>query len=46
MGLEDERADGGLLGVRSKEHRPWSGCRTSEKMRLEAEIEKNIVLSE
>ena len=36
------------MGVRSKElvqHRLWSGCRT-ERMRLEAEIEKDIVISE
>jgi len=39
---EDEATDGGLLGVRFKElmqHRLKSGCSTSERMRLEAEIE-------
>ena len=42
MGQEDEQTDGCLLVVRFKEvvrHRLWNGCRTSEKMRLEAEIE-------
>jgi len=38
MGSEDQQTDEGRLGVRSKElvqHRLWSGCRTSKRMRLE-----------
>jgi len=49
VGWEDEQTDGGLLEVRSKElvqHRLWSGCGTSERMRLEAEIEKDMTMSE
>jgi len=41
VGEENEQIDGGLLGVRTKElvqHRLWSSCRTSERMRLEAEL--------
>ena len=44
----DEQTDEGLLGVRSKElvqNRLWSGCRTSERMRLEGETRKDMMMS-
>ena len=48
MVSEDEQTDEGLLAVRSKElvqHRLSGGRRTSERMSLEAEIEKDMMMS-
>src|SRR6218665_2339934 len=45
----NEQTDGGLLGVRSKElvqRRQRSGCRTSRRMKLEDEIQRDIMMSE
>ena len=47
--MEDEQTGGGPFGVRSKElvqRRLRSGCRISERMRLEAGIEKGMMMSE
>jgi len=46
---DDEQTDGGLLEVRSKElvqRRLRSGCRTSDKIRLEPKIDKGKIMSE
>ena len=45
----DEQTDIGLLGDHCEDlvqHRLRSGCRTSERTRLEAEIEKDMKMRE
>ena len=43
--MQDVQTDGGLLEVCSKELVQYRLRRTSERMRLEAEIEKDMMMS-